>query len=58
MTLLPNVPSTLDVGRSFPGTTGVHGVHVTSTNGDGFLAEQTVFAANGSTVQRTEGLAQ
>jgi hypothetical protein len=33
-------------------------VSVTSTNGDGFLAEQMVFAASGSTVQRTEGLAQ
>jgi hypothetical protein len=33
-------------------------VRVTSTNGDGFLAEQTVLAASGSTVQRTEGLAQ
>jgi hypothetical protein len=36
----------------------VHGESVTSTNGGGFLAEQMVFAANGSTVQRTEGLAQ
>jgi hypothetical protein len=36
----------------------LHGVSVTSTNGDGFLAEQTVFAANGSTVQSTQGLAQ
>jgi hypothetical protein len=58
VTLRPNMPSTLDVGRSFPGATGVHGVSVTSVNGDGFLAEQTVFAANGSTVQRTPGLAQ
>jgi hypothetical protein len=33
-------------------------VRVTSANGDGFLAEQTVFASHGSTVQRTQGLAQ
>jgi Family of unknown function (DUF5719) len=58
VTLPPYGQSTLDVGRSFPGATGVHGVSVTSTNGDGFLAEQTVFAANGSTLQRTQGLAQ
>jgi hypothetical protein len=58
VTLPPHGQSTLDVGRSFPGAPGVHGVSATSTNGDGFLAEQTVFAANGSTVQRTQGLAQ
>jgi hypothetical protein len=58
VTLSPHGQSTLDVGRSFPGATGVHGVRVTSTNGDGFLAEQAVFTSNGSTVQRTEGLAQ
>jgi P pilus assembly chaperone PapD len=58
VTLPPNGQSTLDVGRSFPGATGVHGVRATSTNGDGFLAEQTVFGASGSTVQRTAGLAQ
>jgi hypothetical protein len=57
-TLPPHGQSTLDVGRSFPGAPGAHGVRVTSANGDGFLAEQTVFAANGSTVQRTAGLAQ
>jgi hypothetical protein len=58
VTLPPNGQSTLDVGRSFPRATGVHGVSVTSANGDGFLAEQTMFAANGSTVQRTQGLDQ
>jgi hypothetical protein len=58
VTLPPNGQYMLDVGRSFPGATGVHGVSVTSANGDGFLAEQTVFASNGSTMQRTEGLAQ
>jgi hypothetical protein len=58
VTLPPHGQYMLDVGRSFPGATGVHGVSVTSANGDGFLAEQTVFAAHGSTVQRTEGLAQ
>jgi hypothetical protein len=58
VTLPPHGQATLDVGRSFPGATGVHGVSVTSTNGDGFVAEQAVFAANGSTVQRTQGLAQ
>jgi hypothetical protein len=58
VTLPPHGQSTLDVGRSFPAATGTHGVSVTSANGDGFLAEQAVFAANGSTVQRTQGLAQ
>jgi hypothetical protein len=58
VTLPPYGQATLDVGRSFPGATGVHGVRVTSANGEGFLAEQTVSAANGSTVQRTQGLAQ
>jgi hypothetical protein len=58
VTLPPHGQSTLDVGRSFPAATGTHGVSVTSANGDGFLAEQAVFAANGSTVQCTQGLAQ
>jgi predicted outer membrane repeat protein len=58
VTLPPYGQATLDVRRSFPRAAGVHGVSVTSVNGDGFLAEQTVFAASGSTVQRTQGLAQ
>jgi hypothetical protein len=58
VTLLPYGQAALDVGRSFPGAMGVHGVRVTSVNGEGFLAEQTVFAASGSTTQRTQGLAQ
>ena len=58
VTLPPYGQAALNVGRSFPGATGVHGVRVTSANGDGFLAEKTVFAASGSTLQRTQGLAQ
>jgi hypothetical protein len=58
VTLSPHGQSTLDVGRSFRDATGVHGVRVTSMNGDGFLAEQTVFDSNGSTLQHTQGLAQ
>jgi predicted outer membrane repeat protein len=58
VTLPPYGQSTLDVGRIFQRATGVHGVRVTSANGEGFLAEQTVFAADGSTLQRTQGLAQ
>ena len=57
-TLPPHGQSTLDVGRSFPGATGVHGVSVTSANGDGFIAEQTEFSSNDSTSQSTQGLAQ
>ena len=49
---------TLDVGRVFAGRTGTYGATLRSVTGAGFVAEQTVFAPNHSTLQSTQGLAQ
>ncbi len=50
--------ATLDVGRSVPGLAGLHGVTLASDGGQGFVAEQTVFAPNLSTLNSTQGFAQ
>ncbi len=50
--------ATLDVGRSVPGLAGLHGVTLASDDGQGFVAEQTVFAPNLSTLNSTQGFAQ
>ena len=54
----PNVRATVDVGRAFQGARGLHGVTLVSSNGYGFIAEQTGFASNRTTLQSTQGLAQ
>ncbi len=53
-----NVRATVDVGRAFQGARGLHGVTLVSSNGYGFIAEQTEFASNRTTLQSTQGLAQ
>jgi len=50
--------ATLDVERSVPGLAGLHGVTLASDDGQGFVAEQTVFAPNLSTLNSTQGFAQ
>ena len=54
----PTVRYNIDVGQLFPGLTAQHGIVLTSASGAGFVAEQTVFAPDHSTLQSTQGLAQ
>jgi len=54
----PTVRYNIDVGRLFPGLAAQHGIVLTSASGAGFVAEQTVFAPDHSTLQSTQGLAQ
>jgi len=54
----PRVRYTLDAGRLFRGFPGAHGATLESLNGVGFVAEQTLFAPDRSTLQSTQGLAQ
>ncbi len=54
----PTVRYNIDVGRLFPGLAAQHGIVLTSASGTGFVAEQTVFAPDHSTLQSTQGLAQ
>lgn len=54
----PRVRYTLDAGRLFHGFPGAHGATLESLNGVGFVAEQTLFAPDRSTLQSTQGLAQ
>jgi hypothetical protein len=56
ITVPPTVRYTLDVNAL--GITGVHGTVLRSANGQGFVAEQTTFAPNHSTLRSTQGLAQ
>jgi len=58
LVLRPNVRATVDVGRAFRGARGLHGATLVSSNGYGFIAEQTGFASNRTTLQSTQGLAQ
>ncbi len=54
----PTVRYTLDVNALAPGITGLHGAVLRSATSQGFVAEQTIFAPNHSTLRSTEGLAQ
>jgi hypothetical protein len=54
----PTVRYNIDVNRLLPGFAGIHGAVLKSTNGQGFVAEQTVFAPNHSFLRSTQGLAQ
>jgi len=48
--------ATLDARRLFCGVTGLDGVVARSVDGRGFVAEQTVFAADHSALESTQGL--
>ena len=58
VTLRPRERATLDVRRLAPGLTAPHGLTLESMNGQGFVAEQTVFALDLTTLRTTQGLAQ
>ncbi len=49
---------TLDVGQTFRGLATDHGLTVQSLDGQGFVAEQSVFAPDHTTLYSTQGLAQ
>jgi len=49
---------TLNVGGLALGLSAINGAVLQSTNGQGFVAEQTVFAPDHSSLQSTEGLAR
>ncbi len=50
----PTARYTLDMGRAFPRMRGRHGVTLRSANGQGFVAEQTLFATDRGTLIGTE----
>jgi len=54
----PTVRYNVDVSQVFAGFDAQHGIVLTSASGVGFVAEQTVFAPNYSTLRSTQGLAQ
>ncbi len=54
----PTARYNIDVNRLLPGFAPIHGAVVRSANGQGFVAEQTVFAPDHTTLRSTEGLAQ
>jgi hypothetical protein len=54
----PTVRYNIHVNALASGVTDMHGTVLHSTNGQGFVAEQTVFAPNYATLRSTEGLAQ
>jgi hypothetical protein len=53
----PTSRGTIDVNRSFRGVTAQHGFVLRAVNGLGFVAEQTIFAPNFSTLDSTQGVA-
>ena len=56
--LAANARSSVDVGRAVPLLTALHGVTITSLNGQGFIAEQSVFTHSHTTLDSTQGFAQ
>lgn len=58
VTLRPHERSTLEVDKVFAELTSVRGATVSALNGQEFVAEQTVFALNYTTLRSTTGLAQ
>jgi len=54
----PTVRYNIDVNQVFPGLAPGHGIVLQSASGAGFVAEQTVFAPDHSTLRSTQGLAQ
>jgi len=55
--VVPTSRGTIDVNRRFRGVTAQHGFVLHAVNGLGFVAEQTVFAPNFSTLDSTQGVA-
>jgi len=53
----PTTRATVDVNRSFAGLAAQHGIVLRAANGQGFVAEQTLFAPNFSTLDSTQGAA-
>jgi len=53
----PTTRVTIDVSRMFRGLTVQHGFVLRAANGLGFVAEQTLFAPNFSTLDSTQGAA-
>jgi len=58
VTIAAHGRATLDVRRAAPGLAGLHGVTLAADGGQGFVAEQTVFAPDLSTLDSTQGFAQ
>ncbi len=58
VTVPPTVRYNIDVSQLVPGFNPIHGAVLRSLNGQGFVAEQTVFANNYSMLRSTQGLAQ
>ena len=54
----PTIRYNVDVNRLVPGLTPQHGVTLRSVNGVGFVAEQTVFAPDFSSLSGTQGFAR
>ncbi len=54
----PTIRYNVDVNRLVPGVTPQHGVTLRSVNGVGFVAEQTVFAPDFSSLSGTQGFAR
>jgi len=53
----PTARATIDVNRRFRGLTAQHSLMLRAANGRGFVAEQTVFAPDFSTLDGTQGAA-
>lgn len=53
----PTTRATIDVNRSFAGLAAQHGIVLRAANGQGFVAEQTLFAPNFNTLDSTQGAA-
>jgi len=53
----PTTRATIDVNRRFAGLAAQHGIVLSAANGQGFVAEQTIFAPNFSTLDSTQGAA-
>jgi len=54
----PRVRHNVDVNRLVPGVTAQHGITLRGVNGVGFVAEQTIFAPDYSSLTSSQGVAQ
>ncbi|MDQ2831351.1 MAG: hypothetical protein M3Y74_20175, partial [Chloroflexota bacterium] len=54
----PTVRYNINVNTLVPGFAPIHGAILQSPSEQGFIAEQTIFAPNYSTLRSTQGLAQ
>ena len=53
----PTTRATVDINRSFTGLAAQHGIVLRAANGQGVVAEQTIFAPDFSTLDSTQGAA-